>query len=248
MPHLEIAFSQTVSGWFAIPSIDCQDQPILGTPGNTAHHRPHHPQWLNAARKKVGELSQTVPAHWHLMGQVHGAEIGVITPDMPLGTFVRSVDALVTTVPNRTLGVFSADCLPVLISGSFSVAAIHAGRAGIEKRILTRTVARLTERGEDPAKLQVVIGPAIGGCCYELPHDLVTRFVAHTPAAAATTTWGTPALDLVSAAREELAGVRVNDVATVGICTACDPHWFSHRRDPNTGRAVALITRREANK
>lgn len=197
------------------------------------------------ARKVVGEHSQTVPKNWHLMRQIHSANIGVIDDNTPVGEQLRDVDALCTTLTGRTLGVFTADCLPVLIAGRFTIAAVHAGRAGIEQRILTHTLTHISRGGERLEDLRVVIGPAIGGCCYELPETMVDIFCAHTPSARAQTTWGTAALDLTHAAISELTEVGVKDIDTVGICTACDPAWFSHRRDPKAGRAIALITRHE---
>jgi len=245
MPHIDVALSKTVTGCFSVDVSHAPQQPTVGAHGNLAHHRPHHPKALNAARHAVGERSKTAPANWHLMRQIHSGNVGIITTETPVGAEIRDVDALVTTAVNRTLGVFTADCLPILICGLVSIAVVHAGRAGIEQRIVTNTVQTMLDLGEEPTSLKAVIGPAIGGCCYELPDAMVQAFLRHTPTAQAQTSWGTPALDLNRAALNELAEAGVDDAATVGICTACDGSWFSHRRDPNAGRAVALITRHE---
>jgi len=248
MPHIDVTLKDSVVGCFSVDLNFARQHQTFGARGNLSHHRPHHPETLNAARKAVGERSQTVPKNWHLMRQIHSANIGTIVDDTPLGAQLRDVDALCTTLTNRTLGVFTADCLPVLIAGRFTIAAVHAGRAGIEQRILANTITQMVRGGERCADLRAVIGPAIGGCCYELPRAMVDAFCTHTPVARAQTIWGSAALDLTAAAISELAKAGVDDTDTVGICTACDPAWFSHRRDPNAGRAVALITRHEANR
>ncbi|MEX2532762.1 MAG: polyphenol oxidase family protein [Nitriliruptoraceae bacterium] len=248
MPHIDVTLTDEASGCFSVDP-DCGPQhPTVGARGNLAHHRPHHPEALHAARKVVGERSQTVPKNWHLMRQIHSANVGVIDANTSVGAQLRDVDALYTTLIGRTLGVFTADCLPVLIAGRFTIAAVHAGRAGIEQRILTNTITQIGRGGERLQDLRVVIGPAIGGCCYELPEKMVDTFCAHTPCARAQTSWGTAALDLTAAAVRELADAGVDNTDTVGICTACNPAWFSHRRDPKAGRAIALITRHEANR
>lgn len=244
MPHIAVSLPHAVDGCFAVADLADTPKQMIGAPGNLAHHRPHHPEQLQAARRTVGDRSQTDPGAWHLMAQIHSANVAQITDDMPLGAQTRDVDALVTVTVNRTLGVFTADCLPVLIAGTTGIAAVHAGRAGIAKRILTRTVEQLVTLGEDPGDLTAVIGPAIAGCCYELPEAIVDPYVRHTPTAQATTSWGTPALDLPAAATHELRTLGVNSVQNVAVCTACEPAWFSHRRDPQAGRAIALITRR----
>lgn len=248
MPHIDVTLTESVSACFSADLNPAPQHHTVGAPGNLSHHRPHHPEALHVARKAVGERSQTMPNTWHLMRQIHSANIGTIDDHTPPGAQLRDVDALCTTAAGRTLGVFTADCLPVLIAGRFTIAAVHAGRAGIEQRILTKTVRQIANGGERPSDLHAIIGPAIGGCCYELPEVMVDAFCSYTPVARATTTWGTAALDLTAAAISELATAGVGGTATVGICTACDPAWFSHRRDPNAGRAVALITRHEAHR
>ena len=59
-------------------------------------------------------------------------------------------------------------------------------------------------------------------------------------AAATTTTWGTPSIDLPTLVAADLARRGV-DVVDGGVCTACDERWFSHRRDPESGRQVGVI-------
>lgn len=245
MPHLDVTLTPSVEGCFSVDVATARDKTSIGAPGNLSHQRPHRPSDLVQARAAVGHLSRTVPTEWMLMGQTHSATVATVTADTPKGTQFRDVDALVTKTTNTTLGVFTADCLPVLIAGPTTIGAVHAGRAGVAARILTRTVHALCDLGDNPDQLTAIIGPAIGGCCYELPGQMVDAFDTVSPKAKTRTTWGTPSLDLSTAATAELAHVGVDRVTTVGICTSCDPQWFSHRRDRNAGRALALITRRE---
>lgn len=222
--------------------------PEVGAAGNLSHRRPHRPDDLAAARASVGVATQTDPSRWHLMQQVHGAQVAVVGPEIDPGTELRGVDAAVTDLPGRTLAVLVADCVPVLFAGPRTVGVAHAGRAGVVAGVVTATVAELVDLGEPAGELRAVIGPAIGGCCYEVPNDLHDEVVAAEPTASATTTWGTPALDLPRAVHDQLRRAGVDDVRQVGGCTRCDPagRWFSHRADPAAGRQAGVIVRRGA--
>jgi polyphenol oxidase len=107
-------------------------------------------------------------------------------------------------------------------------------------------VAALQELGEQPHDLRAAIGPAIGGCCYEVPADLHDEVGTQQPAAIATTTWGTPSLDLPAAVDAQLRRSGVDTVSRLETCTRCDPEarWFSHRRDAQSGRQVGIVVRR----
>ncbi|MTV26156.1 laccase domain-containing protein [Nitriliruptoraceae bacterium ZYF776] len=217
-----------------------------GVPGNLSHRRPHQPDALAHARREVGELTETDPSRWHLMHQVHGAEVADVDADTPPGAELREVDGAVTAEPDRVLAVATADCVPVLFAGPTAVGVAHAGRAGVVAGVVGAVVARLTALGSPPDQLTVALGPAIGGCCYEVPTSLRDAVAAELPATAATTRAGTPGLDLPAGVEAQLDGAGVVAVTRVGGCTRCDPQrrWFSHRADPGTGRQLGLVTRR----
>lgn len=213
------------------------------TDANLAHHRPHRPQDLAAARAAVGAVTGTDPTAWHLMRQVHGAAVGVVDAATPPGAELRDVDVLVTAVPGRTLVVLAADCLPVLVAGARTVAAVHAGWRGLVADAPGRAVEALVTLGEDPAALRVVVGPAIGPCCYEVGSEVADRVAAFAPAAVGTgRAGGRPHVDLGAALRERLAAAGAPPPEDVGPCTRCGPGaWFSHRRDPVSGRQAGLV-------
>jgi len=123
------------------------------------------------------------------------------------------------------------------------VAAIHAGRRGLAAGILPATLATIAELGISSSALRAAIGPAIGGCCYEVPAWLREEVAADVPVTAATTSWRTPSLDLPAGVEAQLteAGVAVKRSS---VCVRCDERWFSHRRDPDSGRQVGLVVRR----
>jgi len=173
--------------------------------------------------------------------QVHGAR--VLTVDA--GTDRRRMaaekaDALVTTDRRLAVAVRIADCVPVLFADPDAgvVAAAHAGRVGLGAGVLPATVARMSELGA--ARITAWIGPHICGDCYEVPADLQAAYGQAHPAAVATTSWGTPSLDLGAAAAVQLAALGCT-VVRVDPCTRTTPTLHSYRRDgAASGRQAAL--------
>jgi len=233
----------SVGAWFTGRDPDARPRPV-GAPGNLAHRRPHRPADLARDRRRVAEVVGVPADRWHLMRQVHGAAVGVVDAASPPGYELRDVDGAVTAEFDRPLVVQVADCVPVLFAGPGTVGVAHAGRRGVASGIVGEVVAALGALGDPPHSLVTAIGPAIRGCCYEVPSDLQAALAEVAPDAVATTTWGTPSLDLPAAVRSQLAAADVPVVTDVQSCTGCEPRWFSHRRDPDGGRQVGVIVRR----
>jgi YfiH family protein len=190
----------------------------------------------------------------HFARQVHGTDVLVIDvgrADSGPGDCGETAaspasdegDALVTNVPGVALGVLVADCVPVLfldaVSGAAGVA--HAGRRGLAGGVLARTVEALAALGARPGDLQAVVGPAAGGCCYEVSEQLRVEVAAIVAGSASTTTWGTPSLDLPAGAVAILRGLGVCRVQRLPACTIEDRRFYSYRRDRVTGRFAGVV-------
>jgi YfiH family protein len=171
------------------------------------------------------------------MRQVHGATVVTVdgSGDRP------DADGLVTSSPDVVLLVRVADCVPVLLAdpdaGVLGVA--HAGRPGLAAGVVPATVARMRELGA--AEVTAWVGPHVCGGCYEVPEAMREEVGDVVPAAVATTTWGTPSLDLGAGVRAQLAdaGVAVVDLAR---CTRESADLYSYRRDgAGAGRLGGLV-------
>lgn len=95
-------------------------------------------------------------------------------------------DALFTREPGILLTVQTADCIPILFADTraHAVAAIHSGWRGTLKRISEKTLGRMRmEFGTRPEDVIVAIGPGIGGCCYEVGHEVAKEFASQFPQA-----------------------------------------------------------------
>ena len=171
--------------------------------------------------------------------QVHGAAVEVADgagPKVP-----PRADGIVTTRSDVVLVVRAADCVPVLLADPVGgvVGAAHAGRPGVAAGVVPATVARMREHGA--GELVAWIGPHVCGACYEVPEELRDEVAAIEPSTHATTSWGTPSLDLGAGVRTQLEreGVRVVDAAR---CTRESADLYSYRRDGRgAGRLAGLI-------
>jgi YfiH family protein len=173
--------------------------------------------------------------------QVHGDTVHVVTGRTTSGATPPEADGIVTAEPDVVLMVRAADCVPVLLADAAAgvVGAAHAGRLGLAAGVVLNTVERMRELGA--AEVTAWVGPHVCGACYEVPADLRSEVGAVVPASVATTSWGTPALDLGAGVRAQLeeAGVAVVDVAR---CTRESRDLYSFRRDgEQAGRLAGLV-------
>lgn len=153
-------------------------------------------------------------------------------------------DALFADEAGLTLSVVTADCVPILLSGTRSLAAIHAGWRGIAAGIVPATLERMKGR---PGEWTAWVGPAIGACCYEVGEEVAERVVAASgPEVAVFGPAGRPHLDLPQAARLQLAAAGVAEVIVLPRCTRCDGEtlWSYRREGKRAGRNLAFIWRR----
>src|SRR5680860_1390159 len=189
--------------------------------------------------------------------QVHGAGVARVgRADRGRGALdhadaIPDADALVTTDSGIGLVVMAADCVPVvLVAPGAGVAAVHVGRLGVTAGVVSAAVGALVRATRGAAgALTAILGPAIGGCCYEVPLDMADALASQVPAAQAVTDRGTPGLDLPAAVQAQLADCCVGEVVRMAGCTRCDLRSarFSHRAaqegDRPQGRQALVVAR-----
>ena len=173
--------------------------------------------------------------------QVHGGGVAVVGDAVAGPVTPPDADALVTDLTGVTLVVRAADCVPVLLVDEARgvVAAAHCGRAGLLAGILRNTVAAMRELGA--VTPTAWIGPHVCGACYEVPLELQDEVASAVPTSRATTSWGTPSLDLGAGVRAQLEDEHVT-VVDVSRCTLESADLHSYRRDGlQAGRNAALV-------
>jgi len=162
---------------------------------------------------------------------------GELAADQP------EADGIVTVTTGLALGVLVADCVPMLAGDPVAgvIAAVHAGRRGAAAGIALRMLTVMLESGAGVEEIEVLLGPAICGRCYEVPVEMRDEVEAALPGSACRTDRGTPGLDLRAGLARQLRSVGVAGVAIDPRCTFTDPELFSHRRAAPTGRFAGLI-------
>lgn len=207
---------------------------------NLGDHVGDDPAAVETNRATVARQAEVVAVAW--MDQVHGDRV-VVVDHVPYGDEpAPTCDALVTAAPGVAIGVLVADCVPVLMSDSHAgvVAAVHAGRRGTQGDVVLRALEVMQTLGAQPSDVEVLLGPAVCGACYEVPEKMQRDVAAAVPQAASTTRWGTPGLDLRAGLTGRLAGL-VASVEVVDVCTYESADHFSHRRDGVTGRTAGVV-------
>ena len=185
------------------------------------------------------------------MRQVHGARV-VEAAELAGAGDPAAADAVVSSrgLPAAPLpAVRVADCVPVLVADVRGrvVAAVHAGWRGVAAGVVIAAVEHLGSLGAEPLDLRIALGPAIGGCCYEVGAD-VLEAVARASGVASSALASDPReprLDLRNAIRFQLAGAGVapDAIYSAPWCTRCRPDlFFSYRGEgAAAGRMMACI-------
>lgn len=187
-----------------------------------------------------GRLARAAGAPVVFVRQVHGAEVfhAGAQPLAPLGE-EPVADVVLTTTPGTAVAVLVADCVPVLLAGPGGVAAVHAGRKGVLAGAVPAAVGALADMGVQVT--HAAIGPAICGRCYEVPAELRAGACGQLPQLWATTSWGTPALDLRAGIGAQLHELGIQSVAQHRACTLEDDRFFSYRRTGVCGRFAGVV-------
>lgn len=109
--------------------------------------------------------------------QVHSDIIHFV--DSPEVEAQLTGDGLITATAGVSLGIQTADCLPIIIVDPKrrAVGVFHAGWRGTVKRIVEKGVGEMHRRfGSLPRDLRAAIGPGIHGCCYEIGEEVREQF------------------------------------------------------------------------
>ncbi len=172
------------------------------------------------------------------MNQCQGSDILVV--DRPWSGEPPAVDGVVTTSTHLALAVLVADCTPVLLVDHVAgvAGAVHAGRPGMMSGIVLRAVDAMTDLGA--RSIRAVVGPSVCGRCYEVPETLSAQAASISPAAAAMSWQGTPAIDVAAGVVEQLRSRSVA-VQWISGCSRESEDLFSYRRAHRTGRYAGVV-------
>lgn len=158
-------------------------------------------------------------------------------------------DALITDCIGKSIGIRTADCVPILLLDcrTRAIAAVHAGWRGTLGGIVKKTIEKMRENFEtEPADVYAAIGPCVRECCYIVDLDVADRFASLFPEWEPATS-NKRSLDLPEANRRQMqeTGVSPHRIFDCCLCTTCQSaDFYSFRREPeNPGRMVSAIER-----
>lgn len=194
-----------------------------------------------------------------LTDQVHGTKVCLVGErDRGKGIFresdLKGSDGLITVTPGVTLVTVHADCAPVFLfePGIKAAAMLHSGWKGTLLDIVTNALTEMKKLpGFDPGRVEAVIGPSIGYCCFEVDEDVYRlfrekydndMFYSHVSGPK----WK---IDLKGIIRARMAdaGIDKENIHDCGLCTKCrNDLFFSHRGDRGrTGSMAAFMQIRQ---
>jgi YfiH family protein len=193
----------------------------------------------------------------HFATQVHGAEVIRVAPaDAPARTASQRADAVWAPGCGPAVGVYVADCAPILIAdvATGACAAVHAGWRGTVAKVLSATLTVMLQApGARVQDLRVAIGPSIGPCCFEVGAEVTSAVDDAFPDARAAGAIrigpGRPHVDLwrLNALAAGELGLMEDQIDICGRCTFCEPaNFFSYRRQGAIAGQLAGVIRAAA--
>jgi len=216
-----------------------------------------HPAWDSPGlRHGFLDGRESAGATWDRVLAGIGAPLPILVPRQVHGTDVVEAlpgdapraDGLVAARRGLLVGIVTADCVPVLLVDRRRrvAAAVHAGWRGAATGVLESAVECLGRTAGTPAAdVEAAVGPAVGGCCYEVGPEVLEAFRARSgdvTVPAWSERGGRRHVDLRVAASLLLAAAGVPSVEVLGPCTACDRRYHSYRRDgAGTGRQLSFV-------
>jgi YfiH family protein len=256
-----------MSAWSRIDSRECSAVPadaLLAFPeirhGVTTRHHDLNlslrtgpdPATVLANRAHAASLFGATLGDLIIPDQVHGAAVTAVRrlDDGTLSSDKRNADALVTNTPGVLLGITIADCLPVFLydPAHRAIGLAHSGWRGTAGPIVANTLQVMNrEFGSKPCDITAAVGPGIGGCCYEVGHEVREALLAISARDSAfrPSPNGRWMLDLSAIITAQLlaAGIPAASVSVSPWCTFCNNDlFFSHRKEGSmAGRMGAFL-------
>lgn len=175
------------------------------------------------------------------------SERAVATPEQGSIVEIPAVDGLATQEPGVVLGVFTADCVPIVLVDPHTraFAVLHAGREGTRLGIAPAAARLLLSAGSRAQDLLAWIAPAISQPHYQVSEQIAADFqerFGHYPGAVEGRH-----LALAEINRQELLtlGIPPNQIELHTHCTHERVDLFhSYRRDgAGTGRMFTFACR-----
>lgn len=214
---------------------------------NLAFHVGDNTQDVLKNHRVLADMLGYDPKSLIYMRQIHSNSIVPVNATMNFDS-PPQCDALITNHTDVPLMVMSADCTPILLYDpvNHAIGAVHAGRAGALNRILPLTLEAMQNNYNTAlSDIQIIFGPSIQGCCYEINETIADEVKEKGYAEALMRTKEKVSLDVNTILQMQLKelGIASEQIENLNQCTACNNHdFFSYRADAqHTGRIAGVI-------
>lgn len=158
-------------------------------------------------------------------------------------------DAIITNEKNIIIGVFTADCVPIILvdEKAGAIAAIHSGWRGTFESITFKTINKMiNEFNTNVGNIKAYIGPHIRKCCYEVSEDLKKDFLNKKGTIQKEELFNGNNLNLEACIIDDLkkAGVIEDNINSINLCTYCSDEikLHSYRKSQGSyGRMFSFV-------
>jgi YfiH family protein len=157
---------------------------------------------------------------------------------------ILDTDGIFSSDPNLVCSIQVADCMPVYFVHQLDpvFGLVHAGWRGLVNGILLQSAKQIEEKGISLSNFDILIGPSIQKCCFEVSDDVINQFDSNF----IEKKWaGKYRIDLQKLALHQLVknGFKRERITTLTECTYCDTEkYHSYRRNgKKAGRMIGLL-------
>ncbi len=202
-------------------------------------------------KSSLGHWKKSFPQFQPVMAkQVHGHRI--VSSQKALSENPCEADGLWTTEIGLSLGVTTADCVPIFVweIKSNMLMALHAGWKGVAQNILSKGIELFLQKKALPENIRIAIGPHIKSDNFEVEKDILECLLYSVPRKNHSSVYIKKSsnkflVDLNKIILQQLHPFCISDqqVLTLPINTYTDPDFHSYRRDgESSGRQLSFIT------
>jgi YfiH family protein len=158
-------------------------------------------------------------------------------------------DAIITNEKNVIIGVFTADCVPVILvdEEAGAIAAIHSGWRGTFESITLKTIKKMiNEFNADAENIKAYIGPHIRKCCYEVSEELKLDFLNKKKTIREEELFNGNNLNLEACIIDDLkkSGIKEDNINSINLCTYCSDEIKLHsyrKSEGSYGRMFSFV-------
>lgn len=214
------------------------------------------PENIQANKAIIAKTMNVTPENLITLYQVHSADCLIINAPLDPTQPKPQADGMVTDKPGIALGALSADCTPLLFTGTKAdgapvIGAAHSGWGGSLKGIGEATIDKMLELETQLDSIYVAIGPCIQQTSYEVSDSFKVPFMERDVWAQdffiPSPNAGHLMFDMAGYIAKRLALKGIKHIDVTGHDTyAMENEFFSYRRkthrdEPDYGRQISCI-------